>query len=205
MKLYTKPGACSTAVHIVCEWAGKPYEFEVVDAATMKSPEFRAMNPVGAVPVITDGDFTLTQNAAIMAYIADGAPESGLFGDNGRQNRAEATRWLAYVNSDVHPAFKPIFGPSLFIDDDAQFDAVKARAIRRVQSIFELADQRLGEVEWLAGFRSAADAYLYITVRWANAMKIDLSALKHLQAFKTRMDADPGVLKALGDEDLKVI
>ena len=163
------------------------------------------MNPVGAVPVITDGDFTLTQNAAIMAYIADGAPESGLLGDNGRQNRAEATRWLAYVNSDVHPAFKPIFGPSLFIEDAAQFDAVKARAIRRVQSIFELADQRLGEVEWLAGFRSAADAYLYITVRWANAMKIDLSALKHLQAFKARMDADPGVLNALADEDLKVI
>lgn len=205
MKLYTKPGACSTAVHIVFEWAGKPYEFEVVDAATMKSSEFLAMNPVGAVPVITDGDFVLNQNAAIMAYIVDGAPESGLFGDNSRQSRAEATRWLAYVNSDVHPAFKPIFSPGRFIEDKSQFDAVKARAVAQVQAVFAVADDRLASSEWLAGFKSPADAYLYITLRWAKAVGIDLSALKNIAAYKARLDADPGVLKALADEDLKVL
>lgn len=205
MKLYTKPGACSTAVHIVCEWAGQPYEYEVVDATAMKAPEFRALNPAGSVPVITDGDFTLTQNAAIMAYIADGAPASGLLGDNSRQHRAEAARWVAYVNSDVHPAFKPIFSPSAFIEDAAQHDAVKARAARRVQAVFEAADKRLGEAEWLAGFKSAADAYLYITLRWAKALKIDLSAYENLSAYKARLDVDPGVVKALTDEDLKVL
>ena len=205
MKLYSKPGACSTAVHIVCEWAGKPYEVEIVDAATMKSPDFLAMNPSGAVPVITDGDFVLTQNAAIMAYIADGAPESGLYGDNSRQHRGVATQWLAYVNSDVHPAFKPIFSPAAFIDDEAQYEAVKARAAVRVQKVFEVADKRLAESEWLAGFRSAADAYLYITLRWAKAVKIDLSALTHLEAYKARLDSDASVVKALTAEGLKVL
>ena len=65
MKLYSKPGACSTADHIVLVWAGEPYATEIVDAQRLKSPEFLALNPAGSVPVLVDGDFVLTQNAAI--------------------------------------------------------------------------------------------------------------------------------------------
>ena len=59
MKLYTKPGACSTAIHIDLCWTGQPFEVEVVDAATMKSDAYRALNPTGAVPLLVDGDFVL--------------------------------------------------------------------------------------------------------------------------------------------------
>jgi len=202
MKLYTKPGACSTADHIALQWTGQPFQLEILDKDSMKAPAFLAINPAGAVPAIVDGDFVLTQNAAIMGYIADSFPEAGLAGDGSPRQRAEAARWLAFVNSDLHPAFKPLFGPGAFIGDESQFDAVKQAARKRVRALFESADRQLAGKRWIAGFRSYADPYLYITLRWAQGIGIDLSGLDNLAAFKARMEADPGVQKALGIEGL---
>lgn len=202
MKLYTKPGACSTAVHIDLAWTGETYELEVLGAEAMKAPAFRALNPAGSVPVLVDGDFVLTQNAAIVGYIADRFPQAGLAGDGSARQRAEATRWLSFVNSDLHPAFKPLFGPGNFIDDATQHDAVKAAARKRVRALFETADRQLQGREWLAGFRSFADPYLYVTIRWAGRVGVDLSGLDALAAFQARMDADAGVQRALQAEGL---
>ena len=202
MKLYTKPGACSTADHIALQWTGQPFQLEILDKDSMKAPAFLAINPAGAVPAIVDGDFVLTQNAAIMGYIADSFPEAGLAGDGSPRQRAEAARWLAFVNSDLHPAFKPLFGPAAFIGDESQFEAVKQAARKRVRSLFESADRQLAGKQWLAGFRSYADPYLYITLRWAQGLGIALSGLDHLAAFKARMEADPAVRKALTIEGL---
>ena len=124
MKLYSKPGACSTADHIALQWAGIPFELEILTAQGSKSPEFLKLNPAGAVPVVVDGDFVLTQNAAIMGYIADSAPQAGLLGDGSARQRAEATRWLAFCNSDLHPSFLPLFAPGLFMEGAENYDTV---------------------------------------------------------------------------------
>ncbi|WP_145481774.1 glutathione S-transferase N-terminal domain-containing protein [Stenotrophomonas rhizophila] len=202
MKLYSKPGACSTADHIALQWTGQPFEVELLDKDTMKAPAYLAINPSGAVPAIVDGSFVLTQNAAIMGYIADSFPQAGLAGDGSPQQRAEANRWLAFVNSDLHPAFTPLFGPGRFIDDEGQYDAVRDAARKRLRGLFETANRQLADKPWLAGFRSYADPYFYITLRWAAGAKIDLSGLDNLAAFKTRMEADAGVQAALKAEGL---
>ena len=202
MKLYSKPGACSTADHIALQWTGQPFELKVMTAAEMKAPEYLAINPTGAVPAIVDGDFVLTQNAAIMGYIADSFPQAGLGGDGSAQQRAEAARWLSFVNSDVHPAFTPLFAPGKFIADESEFDAIKATARKRLRGLFESANQRLEGRQWLAGFRSFADPYLYITLRWAGNVGVDLGGLDNLAAFRQRMEADPGVQAALKAEGL---
>lgn len=202
MKLYSKPGACSTADHIALQWTGQPFEVQVLTAEEMKAPAYLAINPTGAVPAIVDGDFMLTQNAAIMGYIADSYPQAGLAGDGSPRQRAEAARWLAFINSDLHPAFKPIFGPGNFIEDPAQYDAVKQVARKRVRALFESAERQLQGRDWLAGFRSFADPYLYITLRWAGAVGVDLSDLPNLAAFRQRMEADAGVQAALKAERL---
>jgi glutathione S-transferase len=121
----------------------RPYEVEILDGASMKAPAFLAINPAGAVPALVDGDFVLTQNAAIMGYIADSRPEAGLAGDGSPRQRAEATRWLSFVNSDLHPAFKPIFSAARYIGDEAQHDAVKSAARTQVRALMEVADRRL--------------------------------------------------------------
>ncbi|WP_315389604.1 glutathione S-transferase N-terminal domain-containing protein [uncultured Stenotrophomonas sp.] len=203
MKLYSKPGACSTADHIALQWTGQPYEVELLDKDTLKAPAFLAINPAGAVPAIVDGSFVLTQNSAIMGYIADTHPQAGLAGDGSPQQRAEANRWLAFVNSDVHPAFSPLFGPGKFIGDEAQYDAVRDAARKRLRGLFETANRQLADKPWLAGFRSYADPYFYITLRWAASAKIDLSGLDNLAAFKTRMEADAGVKAVLQAEGLQ--
>ncbi|WP_454829669.1 glutathione S-transferase N-terminal domain-containing protein [Pseudoxanthomonas wuyuanensis] len=202
MKLYSKPGACSTADHIALQWTGQPFQVQVLTAAETKSPEYLKINPTGAVPAVQDGDFVLTQNAAIMGYIADRYPDAKLAGDGSPQQRAQAARWLAFVNSDLHPAFKPLFGPGQFIHDESKYDAVKQAARKRLRGLFEIADRQLADKPWLAGFRSFADPYLYITLRWAANTGVDLQGLDHLIAFKQRMDADPGVQAALKAEGL---
>ncbi len=202
MKLYSKPGACSTADHIALQWTGQPFEVELLDKDTLKAPAFLAINPAGSVPVVVDGDFVLTQNAAIMGYIADTHPQAGLTGDGSPKQRAEATRWLSFVNSDLHPAFQPLFGPATFIEDDTQYDALRAAARKRLRGLFERADAQLADRPWLAGFRSFADPYFYITLRWAAGAKIDLSGLDNLAAFKQRMEADTGVQAVLKAEGL---
>lgn len=203
MKLYSKPGACSTADHIALQWTGQPFDVELLDKDTLKAPAYLAINPAGSVPTIVDGSFVLTQNAAIMGYIADSYPQAGLGGDGSPQQRAEANRWLAFVNSDVHPAFSPLFAPAKFIADDSQYDAIRDAARKRLRGLFETANRQLADKPWLAGFRSYADAYFYITLRWAAGAKVDLAGLDNLAAFKTRMEADTGVQAALKAEGLQ--
>jgi len=202
MKLYSKPGACSTADHIALRWTGQPFEVELLTRETLKGAEFLKINPAGSVPALVDGDFVLTQNAAILGYIADTHPQAGLAGDGSPRQRAEATRWLAFVNSDLHPAFKPLFAPAAFIADEGQKGALADAAHKRLRSLFEQADRQLADKPWLAGFRSYADPYFYITLRWAAGLKVDLSGLDNLAAYTTRMEADSGVQAALKAEGL---
>ena len=202
MKLYTSPGACSTADHIALQWTGAPFEIEIVTREQRQSPEYLAINPAGTVPVLRDGDYILTQNAAILGYIADTWPAAQLAGNGSARERAEANRWLAFVNSDLHPAFKPIFGPARYLPDESQYEAVKAQARSNVRGLFERADQQLAGKQWLAGFRSYADPYLYVTLRWAANTGVDLVGFDNLHALKQRMDVDAGVLAALKAEGL---
>lgn len=203
MKLYTKPGACSTADHIALQWAAIPFQLEVVSNESRRSPAFLALSPAGTVPVIVDGDFVLTQNAAIMGYIADSAPQAGLMGDGSPRQRAEATRWLSFVNSDLHPSYSPLFAPGVFVRGAEHYDAVRDLARKRVRKHYETVDARLSESGgWLAGFRSVADPYLFVTLLWADALGIDTADLANLAAFRARMQADPGVQAALKAEGL---
>lgn len=201
MKLYTSPGACSLADHIVLQWTGQPFQAQVVDREQRRTPEFLALNPAGAVPVFEDDGWVLTQNAAILNYLADRFPQSGLGGDGTPRGRAEVNRWLAFLNADVHPAFHPLFGSTGYLDETAA-EQTKAAARKKLRGHFERADAQLEGRDYLTGARSIADPYLYVTLRWAHKLGIDLGGLERLAAFERRMEADPGVRAALEAEGL---
>lgn len=202
MKLYYSPGACSLADHIALEWIGKPYEAVRVSGEDRKSPAFLAINPAGAVPAIEDDGWVLTQNSAILNYLGDLHPEAGLLGDGTPRGRAEVAKWLAMVNSDIHPAFKPLFGAIAWIGDDALVAKGKDVARASLRDLFARADAQLAGREWIAGTRSIADPYLYVVLRWAKAMNVDLSGLGNLERFFNAMQADAGVRRALEQEGL---
>ena len=202
MKLYTKPGACSLGDHIALHWIGKPFELQIMDAAGMKTAEYLKLNPAGAVPVLEVDGWVLTQNAAILNFLADSFPESGLGGDGSPRSRAEINRWLAFLNADVHPAFHPIFGSTRYLGDEAMIEKTRDHARTRLRGFFERLDVQLAGKDWLTGSRSIADPYLFVVLRWAHANAVDVSGLENLERHFQRMSADPGVRQALQAEGL---
>lgn len=201
MKLYYSTGACSLADHIVLEWIGKPYTTQRVTREERASAEYKEkINPAGAVPVLEQDGWLLTQNAAILNYLADSFPEAKLGGDGTPKGRAEVNRWLAFVNSDVHPAFKPLFGSTAYLDDALAIEKTKDAARKTLRTLFERADAQLAGRDWIAGQRSIADPYLFVTLRWARGQNVDLDGLDNLAKFFARMETDAAVRKVLAEE-----
>jgi glutathione S-transferase len=201
MKLYTSPGACSMADHIVLHWTGAPFEAQIVPREQRKQPWFLELNPAGAVPVLEEDGWVLTQNAAILNYLADRFPHARLAGDGTPKSRAEVNRWLSFLNADVHPAFHPLFGAAAPLGADAE-EKAKEGARRRLRGYFERADAQLAGRDYLTGARSIADPYLFVVTQWAKKLGVDLSGLDNLAAFDRRMAADAGVQAAMRTEGL---
>lgn len=205
MKLYSKPGACSLADHIALYWSGLDFTVELVDLARMKSPEYLAFNPAGAVPVLCEGDWVLTQNLAILHYIAQRAPDKALDGGSDLRSRAEVNRWLAFLNADLHPVYFPIFGSTRYLEEETVITRTQQHAREKLRGLYQRVDDQLAAGNtWLAGTAKAsiADAYLYVTLRWAQGVGVDLSGMDALAGLRTRMEADPAVQAALKAEGL---
>ena len=111
-------------------------------------------------------------------------------------------RWLAFVNSDLHPAFKPIFGSTSYLGDQALIEKSQDNARKQLRGMFERADAQLAGKDWLTGARSIVDPYLFVVTQWAKKTGVDLSGLDNLARFDARMAADPGVQAALKAEGL---
>jgi glutathione S-transferase len=201
MKLYYMTGACPLASQIVLEWIGTPYELQLVERTALRNPEFLALNPVGSVPVLVDGSLTLTQNPAIVEYLLEKHPETGLHGKT-PEERAEVRRWLSFCNSDLHRTFSMIFGAASYSEDPAVQNILTQKSVDRVQFLFGVADKNLEGKQYQAGNRSIADPYLYTILRWAKAKQVDFSDKPNLSAFFARLDADPGVQAALKKQGL---
>jgi len=201
VKLYYFPGACSLACHIALEWTGSAYQTVRMSLQSTKSPEYLSLNPNGVVPLLEHDDFLLTENAAILGYIAELHPHTGLLGDGSVRARADIMRWLAYLNSDVHSAFKPIFSPSRFIEDQAQADALASKARAQITTHLERIDRQLEGRDWLAGGRSVADPYLFVMLRWAESKVGPLDRFGNLVRFMDRMFSDDAVMAAIASEE----
>ncbi|SEO53867.1 glutathione S-transferase [Duganella sp. CF517] len=200
MKLYHMPGACSLADLIVLDWIGAPHQAIRMDLDSIKSPHYLAINAGGNVPLLVHGDFLLTENVAILGYLADLHPGAALLGDGSARGRAEVMRWLGFLNSDVHKAFKPLFSPARFLDERDRDDALARNARHHVRLYLERLEAHMDGREWLTGARSVADPYLFVVLRWAEAKLVDLHGLPNLARFSDRMARDPGVRAALRAE-----
>lgn len=200
MKLYFSPGACSKISWICLEWIGQPYEVQQVSIHGEKSPELLAVNPLGAVPALEDQGWALTQNMAILNYLTDLHPET-LLGDTSPKARAELNRWLGFLNADVHPLFKPFFGSTAYLEDEAIIEKTRAHAQKMIQQRFQLIDEHLKGRDWLVTDKpTPADAYLFVIKGWTQFLHIDLSAFENVNAHFARMSADPAVQRVLARE-----
>src|SRR6185437_4565257 len=182
------------------EWIGRPYQVHKVSISPEKSAELIKVNPMGAVPVIEDNGWVLTQNAAILNYLADSNPASGLGGDGTPRGRAEVNRWVGFVNSDMHPTFKALFGSTAYLADANMVQRTKQEARAQLRRQFELMSRQLEGRNWITGARSVADPYFFVMVRWAKGQQLDISNLTDLDRFYKRMEVDDGVKRVLERE-----
>lgn len=202
LTLHYLPGTCAFVPHVALAWSGLPYEAKAETRTSIKEPAYLKMNPMGQVPLLTDGDWTLTQNVAIVSYIHDLAPEAGIFGKGDAKSQAKARQWLAFANADLHRQFSLIFGAVRFIDGEDCQQKLAAKAREAIIKLYRIVEDGLGEQEYLAGTLSVADLYVYITTRWAQSLNIDLSALDKLNAYCKRVESDSRVQKVLQEHGL---
>jgi glutathione S-transferase len=198
MKLYFTPGACSLSPHIVLREAGLPFTLEQVDLATKRTKsggDYRAVNPKGAVPALeTDQGQVLTEGSAIVQYIADQKPASGLAPAAGEMERYRLQEWLNYIASEVHKGFSPLFNPKA---SDEWKGVVKGMLGQR----FDFLSSKLEHQPYLMGQTfSVADAYLFTILTWAPRLNVDLGKWPVLKAFSDRVAARPAVKAALEAE-----
>ena len=113
MKLYYAPQSCALAPHIVAAEAGIPITAVSVDIPTLKTDtgiDYLTINPKGFVPALelSDGQ-VLTENAAILQFLADQAPAVGLAPPNGTFERSRLHEMLHYLGTDIHRGYSPLF------------------------------------------------------------------------------------------------
>src|SRR5205807_122382 len=147
MKLYYTPGACSLSPHIVALEAALPIELEKVDLKTHKTErgeDYYSVNPKGYVPALKlDDGGTLTEGPAIVQYLADQKPESGLAPPNGTFARYKLQEWLTFINGEVHKPFGTLFGnPS---------EGEQKQAIEKINKRFAYVEKELGDKQFLTG------------------------------------------------------
>ena len=190
MKLYYSPGACSLSPHIVAREAGIALELEKVDLGAKKTAsgeDFRAINPKGYVPAIRLDDGTLlTEGPAIVQYLADQKPDSGL-----AQQRYRLAEWLAFLNSEVHKIWSGLWNPK----------AERAPILEKLEPRLAFLAVELKEKPFLLGARfTAADAYLFTLLNWAQSTGVELSPV--LSQYADRVRQRPKVQEALKAEGL---
>jgi glutathione S-transferase len=200
MKLYYFPGACSLSPHIVLREAGLPFTLVKVDPKTKKTEsgaDYLAINSKGAVPTLQfDDGRVLTEGPAVVQYLADQKPESGLAPRAGSFERYQLMEILNYLTSEVHKTFSPLFNPATPADQRAATVATLAKK-------FDWLSGFLGNKSYLLGNTfTVADAYLFVLLNWTAFVKIDLSKWPVLAAYHSRVAQRPKVQEALKAEGL---
>jgi len=200
MKLYYKPGACSLAPHIVAHEAGIAVTPVLVDLGAKKLPDggdYLAINGKGYVPALeTDGGEVLTEVGAILQYLGDLKPESGLVPKAGTPARYKQQEWLSFIATEVHKNLGSFFNPAQTPEWRKGVEAILDKRLAWLE-------KNLGAKPYLTGDAfTAADAYLFVVLNWTMFTGFDLDRYPGLVAFRSRVAARPKVIETLKAEGL---
>ncbi|OGB22422.1 MAG: glutathione transferase GstA [Burkholderiales bacterium RIFCSPLOWO2_02_FULL_57_36] len=200
MKLYYSPGACSMAPHIVAREAGIAVDLVRVDIPNKKTEDgadFWKINAKGYVPALQLDDGTvLTEVGVICQYLADQKPESGLVPGFGTMERYEQMSALNFAATEIHKQIGALFNPKMTPE-------MKEVQLGTIERRFNVLEQLLQDKQYVTGSGfTAADAYLFTVLNWANVHKIDLGKWPNMKAYMARVGDRPKVRETLKAEGL---
>ena len=200
MKLYYSPGACSLSPHIVLLEAALPYTLEKVDLVTKKTAagvDYLTINSKGSVPALQlDDGKVLTEGPAIVQYLADKKPDSGLAPRAGTFERYQLMEMLNYITSEVHKNFTPLF------HKEAAAEWKTAARTALGQKFDWLSTFLQGKAFLIGNNFTVADAYLFTVLKWPARVGIDLGLWPVLAAYQSKIAQRPLVHQAMKEEGL---
>jgi glutathione S-transferase len=195
MNLYFSPLACSLATRISLYEAGAEAEYTRVDTRAKRladGSDFRKINPMGQVPVLaTDEGALLTENSAVLQYVANRFPQ---LAPTGGIDRSRLQQWLSFIGTELH---KAVFVPLL--DANAP-DAAKVYARDQVALRLGILQEHLEGREFLLDRFTIADAYLVTVLNWSAVTGVDLGQWPAVRDYHQRLQKRASVAKALGEE-----
>src|SRR5215475_9822970 len=199
MDLYFSPLACSMATRIALYEAGADATYLEVDPKTKvvqnDGSDFRKVNPLGLVPTLrTDDGMVLTENAAILQYVADRFPKADLASEPGL-DRSRLHQWLCFIGTELH---KGLFVTLL---DKKASSEVKDYVLGKGLSRLDYLENHLKNREFLLDHFSVADAYLVTVINWTMATPpIELAKWPAVKAYYERLRTRPSIAKAIAEE-----
>ncbi len=199
MDLYFSPLACSMATRIALYEAGGAANYLEVDSKTKivqtDGSDFLTVNPLGLVPTLrADDGQVLTENAAILQYVADRFPQSSIGAAAGME-RTRLHQWLCFIGTELH---KGLFVPLL--DRKAPAEA-KSYVLGKNLSRLDYLDKYLSNREFLLDHFSVADAYLFTVINWTMATPpIELAKWPNVKSYYERLRARPSIARAIAEE-----
>ena len=206
LKLFYGPNACSLASHIALAETGAAYEVVRMDlkAGEQKTPDYLAINPKGRVPALVTEKGVLTENPAILNWIAESFPNAHLKPGDAFAY-AQMQSFNLYLVSTIHVTFAHLFRTERWADSEAARAELKAKVPSALATLWTLIEDRLRDGRpWVCGDQyTVADPYLYVFARWLERDGVGGSAAMPLtRAHRARIQERPAVQKVLAEEGL---
>jgi glutathione S-transferase len=203
MKLYYAPHTCALASHIALEQAGADYEAIRVDFATngQRRPEYLKINPKARVPALVTDHGILTETPAILAFVAQRFPESGLAPLDDAFAFAQVQAFNSYLCSTVHVAHAHRMRGYRWADDPAALEAMKQKVPQTVGDCFDLIEREMFQGPWVMGERyTISDPYLFTLAQWLERDGVDPARFPKVADHRTRMAEHPVVRRVIEAE-----
>lgn len=199
LKLYAAAGTCSLATAIALEEAGADYELVMLDfaAGQQRGAEFLALNPKGRVPALLTDQGLITENVALLAFIAQSFPAKSLAPTNLVQF-AQMQAFNAYLSSTVHVNHAHNRRGYRWADDPAVIEAMRIKVPQNMNESYALLEAGMFKSPWVMGEQfTVADGYLYTIDTWLKNDGVELSDYPKLMDHFHRMNQRPAVMRAL--------
>lgn len=200
VKLYYAPIACSLVPYVALTEAGAEFDVQMVNFMQGEhlSPEYMAINPKHKVPLLTIDGEHLTENVAILQWIARQYPEAKLLPSGLDEFRAISL--MSWCASGIHPTLTPNVMPQKYCDLPGSQDNVKQCAHKVMHEAFAIAENLLENREWFFNHFSIPDIYFYWCFRRATQFQLDVSEYQHCNAHFERVGARASVQKLVAFE-----
>lgn len=199
LKFYYSKGSSAVAAHILLEEVGVPYaaiEVSIPDAAH-KAPAFLAKSPKGRIPVLETSHGTITENPAILEYIAATYPDAHCL-PQGNFAQTQARSLCAYLCATAHVAFAHLHRGSRWAQSEGALADMQAQVPKNLISCAKFLENDLAFAPWaLGGAYTYCDPYLLQFTRWLDGANVAIDQFPKLSAHRQAMRDRPATAAVL--------